>query len=114
MNYSQIVKSMGDNKTYHINENLDVCTTSGENHKRFFRVKWETLNYLTPKDYLRALHKANAKGYEVWKTTHRSMDFPFTEEGYEKAVTYIGVVEHHNILVRKFYQEFCKLNIKAI
>ena len=106
--YNQIVEAIGRRKTYSINDNLDVYTTRGEKRggkrRKVFRVEWETLNYPTPQEYSKARHEARREGRNVWITTYHSVNFEFTEAGYEEALKYVETVKHHNDEISNFRQ----------
>lgn len=109
--YNQIVEAIGKRKTYSINENFNVYTTRGE---KVFRVEWETLNYPTPQEYSKARHEARLKGRNVWITSYHSVNFEFTEAGYEEALKYVETVKHHNDEICRFYMESYRLHSQAI
>ena len=104
--YNQIVEAIGRHKTYSINANLNVLyTTRGGKRGKVFRVEWETLNYPTPQEYSKARHEARRKGRNVWPTAFHSVDFDFTEAGYEEALKYVETVKHHNDEIINFYMD---------
>lgn len=104
--YNQIVEAIGRHKTYSINDNLNVLyTTRGGKRGKVFRVEWETLNYPTPQEYSKARHEARRKGRNVWPTAFHSVDFDFTEAGYEEALKYVETVKHHNDEIINFYMD---------
>lgn len=116
--YNQIVEAIGRRKTYSINDNLNVYTTRGEKRggkrRKVFRVEWETLNYPTPREYSKARHEARRKGRNVWITSYHSVNFEFTEAGYEEALKYVETVKHHNDEIINFYMESYRLHSQAI
>lgn len=116
--YNQIVEAIGRRKTYSINDNLNVYTTRGEKRggkrRKVFRVEWETLNYPTPQEYSKARHEARRKGRNVWITSYHSVNFEFTEAGYEEALKYVETVKHHNDEIINFYMESYRLHSQAI
>lgn len=112
--YNQIREAIGRRKTYSINDNLDVYTTREGKQRKVFRVQWETLNYPTPQEYSKARHEARRKGHYVWITTYHSVNFEFTEAGYEEALKCVETVKHHNDEIINFYMESYRLHSQAI
>lgn len=112
--YNQIVEAIGRRKTYSINDNLNVYTTRGGKQRKVFRVEWETLNYPTPQEYSKARHEARRKGRNVWITSYHSVNFEFTEAGYEEALKCVETVKHHNDEIINFYMESYRLHSQAI
>lgn len=112
--YNQIREAIGRRKTYYINDNLDVYTTREGKRGKVFRVEWETLNYPTPQEYSKARHEARREGRNVWITTYHSVNFEFTEAGYEEALRYVETVKHHNDEIINFYMESYRLHSQAI
>lgn len=103
--FGQIVEDMGKRKTYFVGGNIDVYTTRGANRTKVFRVKWQTLNYPTPQEFSKANRKALAKGRHAWPTSEHSINFEFSEAGYEEAKKYAKTITHYNDAVRAFREE---------
>lgn len=112
--YNQIKEAIGRRKTYYINDNLDVYTTHEGKRRKVFRVQWETLNYPTPQEYSKARHEARREGRNVWITSYHSVNFEFTEDGYEEALKCVETVKHHNDEIINFYMESYRLHSQAI